>query len=128
VRNGRSQVRRFTWNSEYDSTLLKSVRKTVPRKAHDEPDVYETNDLPESEQVTDFFEEENDSIERIHISASEAFNKFKGKFLKANTVDFRNASANVFARATMPILAIGSWSVRAKERHLCRNIKDFSAK
>jgi dynactin-2 len=60
----------------------------LPGIAHDEPDVYETNDLPESEQVTDFFEEENDSIERIHISASEAFNKFKGKFLKANTVDF----------------------------------------
>lgn len=54
----------------------------------DEPDVYETSDLPESEQVTDFYEEENDAIERIHISASEAFNKFKGKFLKTNNVDF----------------------------------------
>nr|XP_015838591.1 PREDICTED: dynactin subunit 2 [Tribolium castaneum] len=60
----------------------------LPGIAHDEPDVYETNDLPESEQAVDFFEEENDSIERIHVSASEAFNKFKGKFLKANNVDF----------------------------------------
>lgn len=50
--------------------------------------MYETSDLPESEQVADFYEEENDAIERIHISASEAFNKFKGKFLKANNVDF----------------------------------------
>lgn len=54
----------------------------------DEPDVYETSDLPESEQVTDFYEEENDAIERIHISANEAFNKFKGKFLKTDNVDF----------------------------------------
>ncbi|RZC32162.1 dynactin subunit 2, partial [Asbolus verrucosus] len=60
----------------------------LPGIAHDEPDVYETNDLPESEQAADFFEDENDAIERIHISASEAFNKFKGKFLKANNVDF----------------------------------------
>ncbi|KAJ3655673.1 hypothetical protein Zmor_014794 [Zophobas morio] len=60
----------------------------LPGIAHDEPDVYETTDLPESDQTTDFFEEENDSVEKIHISASEAFNKFKGKFLKANNVDF----------------------------------------
>lgn len=57
-------------------------------KALDEPDVYETNDLPESDQTSDFYEEENETVERIHLSASEAFNKFKGKSLNANKVDF----------------------------------------
>lgn len=62
----------------------------LPGIAHDEPDVYETSDLPESEQTADFFEEENDPIERIHISSNEAFNKFKGKYLGSENVDFSN--------------------------------------
>lgn len=57
-------------------------------QAHDEPDVYETTDLPESEQAADFYEEENDTVERIHVSANDAHNKFKGKFLNASNVDF----------------------------------------
>lgn len=60
----------------------------LPGIAHDEPDIYETNDLPESDQTSDFYEEESDAIERIHLSASEAFNKFKGKQLVSNKVDF----------------------------------------
>ncbi|XP_072387474.1 dynactin subunit 2 [Diabrotica undecimpunctata] len=60
----------------------------LPGIAHDEPDVYETSDLPESEQSVDAFEEENDPIERIHISADDAFNKFKGKYLGSENVDF----------------------------------------
>lgn len=58
------------------------------RQAQNEPDVYETKDLPESDQTSDFHEEEIESIERIHISASEAFNKFKGKSLEGGKVDF----------------------------------------
>lgn len=50
--------------------------------------MYETTDLPESEQAADFYEDENETVERIHISASDAYNKFKGKFLNANSVDF----------------------------------------
>ena len=34
------------------------------------------------------FQEESDSIERLHISASEAFTKFKGKSLDAKGIDF----------------------------------------
>lgn len=44
--------------------------------------------MPEADQTSDFYEEENESIERIHLSASEAFNKFKGKSLVGNKVDF----------------------------------------
>ncbi|XP_066260880.1 dynactin subunit 2 [Euwallacea similis] len=60
----------------------------LPGIAYDEPDVYETNDLPESEQADNFYELENEPVERIHISSEEAFNKFKGKFLDATNVDF----------------------------------------
>ncbi|XP_023025073.1 dynactin subunit 2 [Leptinotarsa decemlineata] len=60
----------------------------LPGIAHDEPDVYETSDLPESEQSTDFYEEETDPIERIHISTDDAFKKFQGKFLHGENVDF----------------------------------------
>lgn len=56
--------------------------------AYDQPDVYETDDLPESEQNIDYYEEESESIERLHISATDAFSKFKGKSLNAQNVDF----------------------------------------
>lgn len=60
----------------------------LPGIAYDQPDVYETEDLPESDQNPDLYEEETDSIERLHISANEAFGKFKGKSLQSNNVDF----------------------------------------
>ncbi|CAH0554498.1 unnamed protein product [Brassicogethes aeneus] len=62
----------------------------LPGIALDEPDVYETTDLPESEQTVDFYEEESEAVERIHIESADAFNKFKGKFLNAQNVDFSN--------------------------------------
>lgn len=56
--------------------------------AYDQPDVYETDDLPESEQNIDYYEEESESIERLHINATDAFSKFKEKSLNAQNVDF----------------------------------------
>ncbi|KAK7573864.1 hypothetical protein V9T40_011055 [Parthenolecanium corni] len=56
--------------------------------AHDQPDVYETCDLPEADQGYDLYEEKSEAIERLHISAPEAFSKFKGKQLDAASVDF----------------------------------------
>ncbi|XP_055623028.1 dynactin subunit 2 [Toxorhynchites rutilus septentrionalis] len=60
----------------------------LPYIAHDQPDVYETPDVPEAE-TSDFYEEEpsNDSIERLHISTKDSYNKFKGKYLTGD-VDF----------------------------------------
>lgn len=60
----------------------------LPYIAHDQPDVYETPDIPDSE-TSDFYEEEpsNDSIERFHISTKSSYNKFKGKYLTGD-VDF----------------------------------------
>lgn len=56
-----------------------------------EPDIYESSDLPESDQTINTLTEDTESedvIERIHISTSEAFNKFKGKSLNGDKIDF----------------------------------------
>jgi len=50
--------------------------------------LYETNELPESDQHQDFDIEESDAVETLHISTNEAFGKFKGKNLDTSNVDF----------------------------------------
>lgn len=50
--------------------------------------MYESVDLPESEQADNFYEPENEPVEKIDISSEEAYKKFKGKFLNAANVDF----------------------------------------
>ncbi|CAL7946875.1 unnamed protein product [Xylocopa violacea] len=60
----------------------------LPGIAYDQVDVYETTDLPESEQFQLYPEDETDSIEKLHISATEAFNKFKGKQVISKGIDF----------------------------------------
>ena len=62
---------------------------TLPGIAHDQPDVYETNDLPESDQNGSAeFDPTSDSVETIHITANEAFGKFKSKNIEADNIDF----------------------------------------
>lgn len=56
-------------------------------QAYDQPDVYETGDLPEADQPDPTEEEENECIEQLHLSVKDSFNKFKGRFL-TGTVDF----------------------------------------
>jgi len=52
-------------------------------------DVYETSDLPESDQVLLFGGDESaDSVETMHISATDAFNKFKFAHIDGSSVDF----------------------------------------
>ncbi|BES96997.1 Dynactin subunit [Nesidiocoris tenuis] len=60
----------------------------LPGIAYDQPDFYETSDLPEADQSHDDPEEDSESIEHLHINASTAFDRFKGKVLDAKTVDF----------------------------------------
>jgi len=60
----------------------------LPGIAVDQPDLYETNELPESDQHQDFDIEESDAVETLHISTNEAFGKFKGKNLDTSNVDF----------------------------------------
>ena len=64
----------------------------LPGIAHDQPDVFETGDLPESDQHYDD-EAEGSSVidhvvETLHVSASDAMGRFAGKNLDAAGVDF----------------------------------------
>ncbi|XP_050685045.1 dynactin subunit 2 [Leptidea sinapis] len=61
--------------------------ENLPGIAYDQPDVYETGDLPEADQPDPYEEEENECIEQLHLSVKDSFNKFKGKVLIGN-VDF----------------------------------------
>ncbi|XP_020282103.1 dynactin subunit 2 [Pseudomyrmex gracilis] len=65
----------------------------LPGIAYDQLDVYETSDLPESEQMRMYCEDEPDGscVEQLHISAKEAFNKFKGKQIVGKPVDFSDS-------------------------------------
>ncbi|XP_034243413.1 dynactin subunit 2 [Thrips palmi] len=75
----------FTFNS---LQMADPKYANLPGIAYDQPDVYETGDLPEADQNEDTFEEENECIERLHLSASESFLKFKDKQLSGSGVDF----------------------------------------
>ncbi|KAJ6645485.1 Dynactin subunit 2 [Pseudolycoriella hygida] len=63
----------------------------LPGIAYDQPDVYETADVADQE-TSDYYDEEpaNESIERLHISTKDSFNKFKGKYLTGH-VDFSDS-------------------------------------
>uniref|UniRef100_A0A023F9R4 Putative dynamitin n=2 Tax=Triatoma infestans TaxID=30076 RepID=A0A023F9R4_TRIIF len=56
--------------------------------AYDQPDVYETSDLPEVDQLRESLEEESDAVEQLNISVPDAFSKFKGHVLSSENVDF----------------------------------------
>lgn len=49
--------------------------------------MYESGDLPEADQQEENSEEENECIEKMHISVSDSFSKFKGKQV-GGSVDF----------------------------------------
>lgn len=61
--------------------------ENLPGIAYDQPDVYESGDLPEADQLDNIEEEENECIEQLHLSVKDSFNKFKGKLVSEN-VDF----------------------------------------
>ncbi|XP_055377809.1 dynactin subunit 2 [Condylostylus longicornis] len=63
----------------------------LPGIAYDQPDLYETPDVPEND-TAEYYEEEqpNDSIERLHISTKDSAQKFQGKNLVGN-VDFSDS-------------------------------------
>uniref|UniRef100_A0A8C4QQ29 Dynactin 2 (p50) n=1 Tax=Eptatretus burgeri TaxID=7764 RepID=A0A8C4QQ29_EPTBU len=61
----------------------------LPGIAVDEPDVYETTDLPEDDQAG--FESEelsSESVDRIVVSPNAAFDKFKDKQISSKKTDF----------------------------------------
>ncbi|XP_067361244.1 dynactin subunit 2 isoform X2 [Channa argus] len=61
----------------------------LPGIAFNEPDVYETGDLPEDDQAQ--FESEelcSDSVERIVVNPNAAYDKFKDKHISTKGLDF----------------------------------------
>ncbi|VVC32106.1 Hypothetical protein CINCED_3A014706 [Cinara cedri] len=56
--------------------------------AYDQPDVYETFDLPEDDQQLDYAEEDNEDIERTKLDPSKAFKLFKDEIVNSDDVDF----------------------------------------
>ncbi|XP_071001055.1 dynactin subunit 2-like, partial [Oncorhynchus clarkii lewisi] len=61
----------------------------LPGIASNEPDVYETSDLPEDDQAQ--FESEelcSDSVERIVVNPNAAYDKFKDKRVSTKGLDF----------------------------------------
>ncbi|XP_055840169.1 dynactin subunit 2 isoform X1 [Episyrphus balteatus] len=69
--------------------------ENLPGIAYDQPDVYETPDVQEADDTSDFYEEEPDSefIQHVHISAQDSFEKFKGKRVES-IVDFSDWYGN----------------------------------
>ncbi|XP_050043899.1 dynactin subunit 2-A [Dermacentor andersoni] len=61
----------------------------LPGIAYEQPDIYETEDLPESDQViSDVGVDQSDSVNTLAVSVTEAYDKFKGCTVDASTVDF----------------------------------------
>ncbi|KAL4715999.1 hypothetical protein ACJJTC_013299 [Scirpophaga incertulas] len=83
--------------------------ENLPGIAYDQPDVYETGDLPEADQPDPYEEEENECIEQLHLSVKDSFNKFKGKFL-SGTVDFSDR----LSRKTRIGYRAGEWGLAAE--------------
>ncbi|XP_063825798.1 dynactin subunit 2 [Ostrinia nubilalis] len=83
--------------------------ENLPGIAYDQPDVYETGDLPEADQPEPNEEEENECIEQLHLSVKDSFNKFKGKFL-TGAVDFSDR----LSRKTRIGYRAGEWELAAE--------------
>jgi len=55
----------------------------------DAPDVYETSDLPESDQIeADQVDDGNECVEKLSVDTNDAFKKFKGKKIDTGDIDF----------------------------------------
>ncbi|XP_038220734.1 dynactin subunit 2 [Zerene cesonia] len=83
--------------------------ENLPGIAYDQPDVYETGDLPEADQPEPYEDEENECIEQLHLSVKDSFNKFRGKFLTGN-VDFSDR----LSRKTRIGYRSGEWELAAE--------------
>merc|ERR1712110_697695 len=82
------EIERHLFINLFEKKMADPKYANLPGIAIDQPDLYETDDLPESDQHLDFDVEETDAVETLHISATEAFGKFKGKQLETSSVDF----------------------------------------
>lgn len=89
----------------------------LPGIATDQPDVYETSDLPESDQLGKGVRpsslldaDHSDNVEILKVAASDAFKRFDGCSLSGDRVDFREMP--VIRRAHQ---SWGEWEVAAQQ-------------
>lgn len=66
--------------------------------------------MPESQQTADYYEEESDTVERIQLSHTDAFDKFKGTKLSADKVDFSDRISKKLRTG----YEVGNWELVAK--------------
>lgn len=82
----------------------------LPGIAYEQPDIYETDELPESEQiVSDASVDQSDSVSTLTISASDAYEKFKGCTVDASAVDFTEGVARISKRGYT--VSFGEWEM-----------------
>ncbi|CAH1790279.1 unnamed protein product [Owenia fusiformis] len=84
----------------------------LPGIDHNSPDVYETSELPESEQQHSV-EDESDAVEKLGVDAKEAFGKFKDKSIDGKAVDFsdrvsRSVRTGYDARTEYELAGLGA--------------------
>lgn len=84
----------------------------LPGIAYDQPDVYESADLPEADQNREEPEEDSEFIKHPTLSASTAFKLFKGKNLDSETVDFSDRLSK--NRRTGYNALSGEWTLAGK--------------
>lgn len=74
------------------SAATDSKYKNLPGIVSDQPDVYETTDLPEADQPKPTEERfDSEHIEKTNINLSSAFQSFRGKSLLAEQTDFSDS-------------------------------------
>ncbi|XP_022649915.1 dynactin subunit 2-like [Varroa jacobsoni] len=72
---------------------LNSKYAELPGFAHDQPDLYETDDLPEAEQAIEPAGDDSEAVEVLHISTKDAYIKFKGSRVDTSKSDFTDSIA-----------------------------------
>ncbi|XP_041036190.1 dynactin subunit 2 isoform X2 [Carcharodon carcharias] len=106
----------------------------LPGIAFNEPDVYETTDLPEDDQAQFEAEELNsDSVERIVVNPNASYDKFKDKRVSTKDIDFSDriskARRTGYESGDYEILAEGSGvkeSPQQKYQRLLHEMKELS--
>lgn len=106
----------------------------LPGIAFNEPDVYETTDLPEDDQAQFEAEELNsDSVERIVVNPNASYDKFKDKRISTRDIDFSDriskARKTGYESGDYEMLAEGEGSQESpqqKYQRLLHEIKELS--
>ncbi|XP_074658882.1 dynactin subunit 2-like [Tubulanus polymorphus] len=62
--------------------------QNLPGIAYDQPDIYESGDLPEADQSNQLEELNSESVEHVQCKPNEAYSKFKGSKLDSSNLDF----------------------------------------